>query len=563
MASKSTGKSNSTGRWVERAATTGGGRTYRGQMPVNWYASLAIICIVGLLLIGFSRYQRTHQTASSSGPPTTSQQWFAALGIDLCGTMQPNLPASTNASKVGFTANGNGVLTIQPKNSSESGSNATLGKFVSEYQGLELSSSTLQYPGKSAYNNGDVCPKGTPDAGKPGVVIVDSWPSFTAKTGTETSGPPRTCCSRTASSSPWPSFRPRPRYPSRQPRSSRPSSPAATGGSTTSYHHAEPRSRHLHDRTHHLDDGSIGRNHQVRAVVLVGGEGTRLRPLTLTTPKQMLPIVEQPMIERVIGHLGEHGIDDAVLSLGYRPDAFLNAYPGGDIAGVHLTYAVEPTPLDTAGAIRFAADHAGIDDTFVVVNGDVLTDSDLSALIEFHRSSGAEGTISLTPVDDPSAFGVVPTDELGRVDAFIEKPPRDEAPTNFINAGTYVFEPSVLDRIPTDRRVSVERETFPALVEEASLYALGSDAYWLDTGTPDTYLRAHRDLLSGRRPGLPAPGAVLDLRWAPRCGASGRWMRGARPRAGPCSGQGPRWRPVPWSRSPSSEPVPLSRMGLR
>ncbi|MGD0312216.1 MAG: hypothetical protein ABSC90_07120 [Acidimicrobiales bacterium] len=190
MASKSTGKSNSTGRWVERAATTGGGRTYRGQMPVNWYASLAIICIVGLLLIGFSRYQRTHQTASSSGPPTTSQQWFAALGIDLCGTMQPNLPASTNASKVGFTANGNGVLTIQPKNSSESGSNATLGKFVSEYQGLELSSSTLQYPGKSAYNNGDVCPKGTPDAGKPGVVIVDSWPSFTAKTGTETSGPP-------------------------------------------------------------------------------------------------------------------------------------------------------------------------------------------------------------------------------------------------------------------------------------------------------------------------------------------------------------------------------------
>jgi mannose-1-phosphate guanylyltransferase len=248
----------------------------------------------------------------------------------------------------------------------------------------------------------------------------------------------------------------------------------------------------------------------VRAVVLVGGEGTRLRPLTLTTPKQMLPIVEQPMIERVIGHLGEHGIDDAVLSLGYRPDAFLNAYPGGDIAGVHLTYAVEPTPLDTAGAIRFAADHAGIDDTFVVVNGDVLTDSDLSALIEFHRSSGAEGTISLTPVDEPSAFGVVPTDELGRVEAFIEKPPRDEAPSNFINAGTYVFEPSVLDRIPTDRRVSVERETFPALVEEASLYALGSDAYWLDTGTPDTYLRAHRDLLSGRRPGLPAPGAVLD-----------------------------------------------------
>ena len=119
--------SNSTGKWVERAATTGGGRTYRGQMPVNWYASLAIICIVGLLLIGFSRYQRTHQASSSAGPPTTQQQWFAALGIDICGKMQPDLPASTNTTKTGLVANGNGVLTIAPKNSSESGGNATLG----------------------------------------------------------------------------------------------------------------------------------------------------------------------------------------------------------------------------------------------------------------------------------------------------------------------------------------------------------------------------------------------------------------------------------------------------
>ncbi len=190
MASNSTGKGNSTGKWVERAATTGGGRTYRGQMPVNWYASLALICIVGLLLIGFSRYQRTHQTSSSTGPPTTSQTWFAGLGIDICGTLQPDLPASTNSAKTGLTANGNGVITVHPKNSSESGSNATLGKFVSGYKGLELSSSTLQYPGKQAWSNGDVCPKGTPDAGKPGVVIVDSWPSFTSKKGTETSGPP-------------------------------------------------------------------------------------------------------------------------------------------------------------------------------------------------------------------------------------------------------------------------------------------------------------------------------------------------------------------------------------
>jgi mannose-1-phosphate guanylyltransferase len=259
----------------------------------------------------------------------------------------------------------------------------------------------------------------------------------------------------------------------------------------------------------------------VRAVVLVGGEGTRLRPLTLTTPKQMLPIVEQAMIERVLGHLAGHGIDDAVLSLGYRPDAFLNAYPSGTIAGVHLTYAVEPTPLDTAGAIRFAAGHAGIDGTFVVVNGDVLTDADISALIDFHRATGAEGTISLTPVEDPSAFGVVPTDDAGRVEAFIEKPPRDEAPTNFINAGTYVFETSVLDRIPSDRRVSIERETFPALVDAGTLFALGSEAYWLDTGTPDAYLRAHRDLLLGRRSSPPAPSAVLEPSLGP-----GSWRIG-------------------------------------
>ena len=183
--------SNQTGKWVQRAATTGGGRTYRGQMPVNWYASLAIIIVVGLFLVGLSRYQLSHRTTSSAGPPTTSQTWYAALGIDVCGTMQPNLPASTNKSVTGLLANGNGVVTVNPKNSSESGANATLGKFVSHYKGLELSNSTLQYPGKSAYTNGDVCPKGTPDSGKPGVVIVYSWPNFTAKTGAETPGDPQ------------------------------------------------------------------------------------------------------------------------------------------------------------------------------------------------------------------------------------------------------------------------------------------------------------------------------------------------------------------------------------
>jgi hypothetical protein len=184
--------SNPTGKWVERAATTGGGRTYRGQVPVNWYASIVLICIVGLLLVGFSRYQNTHRTSSSAGPPTTRQTWHAALGIDVCGTMQPNLPASTNTKQTGLIANGNGVLTIHPNGSSESGANATLGKFVSGYKGLQLTSSSLQYPGKAVMTNGDVCAKGTPDAGKPGVVIVDSWPNFQSKgAGTETSGDPQ------------------------------------------------------------------------------------------------------------------------------------------------------------------------------------------------------------------------------------------------------------------------------------------------------------------------------------------------------------------------------------
>lgn len=229
----------------------------------------------------------------------------------------------------------------------------------------------------------------------------------------------------------------------------------------------------------------------MKAVVLVGGEGTRLRPLTFKTPKQMLPVGRRPMIERVLEWLAGHGVDQAVLSLGYRPDAFLKAYPDGQSCGVQLHYAVEDSPLDTAGAIRFAALEAGVDSTFVVVNGDVITDLDVTALVEFHRRHGAEATIALTPVEDPSRFGVVPTDEDGRVLAFIEKPPPGQAPTNLINAGTYVLEPSVLGRIPGGRRVSIERETFPAMVAEGHLYALGCSSRWLDAGTPATYLDAN------------------------------------------------------------------------
>ncbi|MHB1781369.1 MAG: sugar phosphate nucleotidyltransferase [Acidimicrobiales bacterium] len=262
----------------------------------------------------------------------------------------------------------------------------------------------------------------------------------------------------------------------------------------------------------------------MNAVVLVGGEGTRLRPLTYALPKPMLPVVERPMIARVLEWLSAYGVTTAVLSLGYQPDAFVDAFPDGGWAGVELRYAVEPAPLDTGGAIRFAARAAGMDgDTMVVVNGDVLTDLDLGALVAFHRSCGGEASVALTAVEDPSAYGVVPTDADGRVLAFIEKPAREDAPTNHVNAGTYIVEPSVLDRIADGRRVSVEREVFPGLVEAKRLYALGSDAYWLDTGTPERYLRAQVDVLNGRRPDveLPecdersagvfvAPGGILD-----------------------------------------------------
>ncbi len=229
----------------------------------------------------------------------------------------------------------------------------------------------------------------------------------------------------------------------------------------------------------------------MRVVVLVGGEGTRLRPLTWTTPKQMLPVGGRPMIERVLERLAAHGIDEAVLSLGYKPDAFIDAYPDGRCAGVALRYAVEDEPLDTAGAIRFAALESGLAETFVVVNGDVITDLDVTGLVRFHRQCRAEATIALTPVEDPSRFGVVPTDKSGRVVAFIEKPTPGEAPTNLINAGTYILEPSVIDRVPGGRRVSIERETFPSLVAQGRLYALASGAAWLDAGTPATYLEAN------------------------------------------------------------------------
>ena len=185
----------------------------------------------------------------------------------------------------------------------------------------------------------------------------------------------------------------------------------------------------------------------MHAVVLVGGFGTRLRPLTNVVPKSMLPVAHVPLIVRLIGQLERGGVDHVTLALGFLPEPFVAAFPDGRCGGVELDYAIEPEPLDTAGAIRFAADHAGIDETFVVANGDVLTDLAIADLVAVHRRAKAEATIHLTPVDDPSAFGVAEVDESGRIVRFVEKPAPGTAPSNLINAGTYVFEPTVLERI--------------------------------------------------------------------------------------------------------------------
>lgn len=258
------------------------------------------------------------------------------------------------------------------------------------------------------------------------------------------------------------------------------------------------------------------------AVLLVGGFGTRLRPLTLTTPKQMLPVAGPSMLERVLSHLSSHGITKAVLALGYKADDFTEAYPDGRCAGVELVYAVEPEPLDTAGAIAFAAGQAGIDATFLALNADVLNDLDISEMIAFHRARGAEGTIHLTPVDDPSRYGVVPIDADGRVQAFIEKPPPGEAPTNWINGGTYVLEPSVLSRVEPGRKVSIEREVFPAMVADGTLFAVERAGRWVDAGTPQTYLRISLDHIDGTAGADPAidPSATV----APSATVSGSWV---------------------------------------
>ena len=235
----------------------------------------------------------------------------------------------------------------------------------------------------------------------------------------------------------------------------------------------------------------------MKALILAGGLGTRLRPLTYSRPKHLLPIANVPHIEHVFALLERHGVGEVVLLTSYLAEAFGATVDRAAERGLTVTVAHEREPLGTAGALKNAQHLVG-DGTFLAFNGDVLTDVDLSAIVDWHRARGAEASIVLTAVDDPSAYGVVPTEPDGRVLGFIEKPPAGEAPTNLVNAGVYVCEPRLLDRIPAGRVASAERELFPPMVDDGSLFALGTDAYWMDIGTPEKYLQANIDALAGR-----------------------------------------------------------------
>jgi mannose-1-phosphate guanylyltransferase len=228
------------------------------------------------------------------------------------------------------------------------------------------------------------------------------------------------------------------------------------------------------------------------AVILVGGLGTRLRPLTDRTRKDMLPLVDRPQLAYTFDHLRRFGVTRAVVSCGYLPTQIQEHF-GDRYGDLRLEYRIEDEPLGTGGAIRFAAE--GIDEPFLALNGDSLRETDLSALLAFHRERGGRATILLTPVEDPSRYGLVRLHADGRVRSFLEKPRPEEIDTNLINAGLYVLEPDVLDLIPPGRPVSIEREVFPQLVEEGTVHGVALPGYWLDIGTPDAYLQAHRDVL--------------------------------------------------------------------
>ena len=233
----------------------------------------------------------------------------------------------------------------------------------------------------------------------------------------------------------------------------------------------------------------------MQALVLAGGEGTRLRPLTLSVPKPVMPLAGRPFLTFMLDWLAAHGVDEAILSCGFLSDG-VERVLGHRHGSVGLRYVVEDEPLGTAGPVRLAHDRGLLSDRFLVLNGDALTDFDLTAEIAQHEKTGAAATLALIPVQDTTSYGVVPTAPDGRVEAFLEKS-AGPAPTNRINAGAYVLQREVVERIPAGRAVSFELEIFPELIGQG-LYGYPAEGYWIDIGTPERYLEATYDLLSNR-----------------------------------------------------------------
>lgn len=266
---------------------------------------------------------------------------------------------------------------------------------------------------------------------------------------------------------------------------------------------------------------STGRRIPTQAVILVGGEGTRLRPVTSRVPKPVAPVVERPFVAYILDDLARHGVERAIFSTGFLAEAIEAQIGDGAGYGLRVDYAVEPEPLGTAGAIANCADKLD-DGSFYVFNGDVLSDVDLTALAALHADKGGMGTIFLTPVDDPRRYGLVELREDGSVASFLEKPGEWEG-TTLINAGVYVLEHEVLDMIPRGRLFSIERGVFPRLAQAGSLYGYVDSGYWRDIGTPESYLQAHFDILErtvhtavadmlGERYLYVAPSADIDAR---------------------------------------------------
>src|SRR5215217_672940 len=236
----------------------------------------------------------------------------------------------------------------------------------------------------------------------------------------------------------------------------------------------------------------------MKAILLAGGKGTRLRPLTVHTPKPIVPILNRPFLYYQLDLLRQvPEIDEVILSLNYQPRRIEEIFGEGEGLGMRVRYVVEPMPLGTGGAVRYAGD--SLTESVVVFNGDVLTEVDLGAVLRLHRERKAKATIVLTPVDNPRAYGLVETDADGNVLRFLEKPGEDEITCNTINAGIYVLEPETFDRIPKDTAWSIERSFFPSLIERGETFvAYVYDGYWIDIGTPAKYLQVHKDIMDGR-----------------------------------------------------------------